>query len=70
MRPFSIAHRWLERRSAKSLPWRQNPWISSPSSTPQPRDNVNVAEKSQQKKAIGTWEDEGGSVRTDGRVRR
>jgi len=39
MRHFSIAHRWLERRSA------------------------------QQKKAIGTWEAEGG-IRTDGRVRR
>lgn len=70
MRLFSIAHRWRERHSAKSRPWRQNPWISSPSNTPQPRNGEDVAEKNQQKKAIGTWEDEGGSVRTDGRVRR
>lgn len=69
MRRFPIAHRWLERRSANSRPWRQNPWLSLSSNTPSPRDGDDVAEQSQQKKAIGTWEDEGGSIRTDGRVR-
>lgn len=69
MRPLSIAHRWLRQRSANARPWRQNPWISSSSDTLQPHARGDVAEKGQQKKAIGTWEDEGGSIRTDGRVR-
>jgi hypothetical protein len=69
MRPFSITHRWLARRSANSRPWRQNPWIGSSSNTLQLRDSDEVVEMSQQKKAIGTWEDEGGSVRTGGHLR-
>lgn len=70
MRPFSFGHRWLQRRPSNSQPWRQNPWIASWSNTSQPRDGDNVVERKQQKSAIETWEDEGGSVRTDSGVRR
>jgi hypothetical protein len=70
MRPFSSGYRWLQRRPLLTQPWRQNPWISSSSNTPQPRDGDDVAEKKQQKEALGIWEDEGGSIRSDGSVRR
>lgn len=66
MRTLSLAYRWF-RRLPNSRPWRQNPWISSLGSSPQPDNDESTAnkEKGQQKTAIGTWEDEGGSVRTD-----
>lgn len=67
MRPFSFAHRWFQRRPPNSRPWRQHPWINWSGSSPQPDNDESTAnkEKGQQKTAIGTWEDEGGSVRTD-----
>lgn len=63
MRSFSLPRRWLQRRPSLSQPWRHNPWIRSP----QPDNDESAAEqeKGQQKAAIGTWEDEGGSIRTD-----
>ena len=67
MRPLSFAHRWFQRRLSNSRPWRLNPWISSSGSSPQPDNDESTTnkEKGQLKTATGTWEDEGGSVRTD-----
>jgi hypothetical protein len=70
MRPFSFGHRWLKRRPPNAQPWHQNPWIGSSGNSLQSSNGNDAVESKQQKSAIGTWEDEGGSVGTDSGVRR
>lgn len=70
MRPTSLGHRWRQPHP-QTRSWPQNPWINSSGSSPQPGTTVDDAAQTQeQKAAIGTWEDEGGSVGTDSGARR
>jgi hypothetical protein len=51
--------------------WRQNPWIKAPNGSSQAHVAVaaDITQDRQQKAAITTWEDEGGSIRTEGKLR-
>lgn len=68
MRTTTTPRLWRLRRPAVSPPWFKNPWIH-PSSNQllelrmQAEDDAST--RKQYKAAIGTWEDEGGSLRTD-----
>jgi hypothetical protein len=67
MRPFSFGHRWLQRSSKYSGPWAKNPWINATAGSLQRRKDLDCAQAAavmieSEKVAIGTWEDEGGSV--------
>jgi hypothetical protein len=70
MRPLSFGQRWRQPHPP-ARPWPQNPWINASSSAVQTGTAVDdAARKQEQTAAIGTWEDEGGSVGTDNGARR
>lgn len=72
MRHTIVKSRWHTQRRPYSGDWRQNPWISATDRSLQPRVEAphELTQDRQQKAAIKTWEDEGGSIRTDGDVLR
>jgi hypothetical protein len=72
MRNPTIKGRWHTPHGQFSGQWRQNPWINATSSGSQARlraPDIDAQDR-QQKAAIRIWEDEGGSIRTDGNVLR
>jgi hypothetical protein len=71
MRLTTIGRRNGQRRQYSGN-WRQNPWINAANSSSQARVEAadDDTQDRQQKAAIRVWEDEGGSIRTDGSVRR
>ena len=71
MRHTTIKSRWHTPRRAYTGDWRQNPWISATDNRSQARSEAadGMTQDRQQKAAITTWEDEGGSIRTDGNLR-
>ena len=72
MRHTTTKSRWHTPRRPYSGDWRQNPWINATDSSSQARSEAadDITQDRQQKAAIRIWEDEGGSIRTDGNVRR
>jgi hypothetical protein len=71
MRNTIFKSRWHTPRRPYSGDWRQNPWVnatdqSSPARIEAPDD---INQDRQQKAAVTTWEDEGGSIRTEGNLR-
>ncbi len=72
MRLTKIRSRWHTPRRHYSGTWRQNPWINATIGSSQARGETtdDDTQDRQQKAAIRTWEDEGGSIRSDGKVRR
>ena len=72
MRHTTIKGHWNTPRRTYSGDWRQNPWINARDSSSQARSEAadDATLDGQQKAAIRTWEDEGGSIRTGGHVRR
>jgi hypothetical protein len=72
MRRTTIESRWNTPRRQYSGNWHENPWINATSGSSQARVEVadhDTQDRQQQKAAIRIWEDEGGSIRTDGNVR-
>jgi hypothetical protein len=72
MRNPTIKSRWHTPHAQFSGQWRQNPWINANGSGSPARlraPDIDAQDR-QQKAAIRIWEDEGGSIRTDGNVRR
>jgi hypothetical protein len=63
---------WHTSRRPYSGDWRHNPWINAKDNGSPARAEVaeEMTQDRQQKAAIKTWEDEGGSIRTDGHVLR
>lgn len=72
MRHTIFKSRWHTPRRPYSGDWPQNPWINATASRSQARSEAadDITQDRQQKAAIRVWEDEGGSIRTDGNVRR
>ena len=72
MRHTIVNGRWHTPRRPYSGDWRQNPWINATDNRLQARLEAPdaLSQERQQKAAIRTWEDEGGSIRTDGDVLR
>ena len=72
MRHITITSRWTTPRRPYSGDWRQNPWLHATDNRSQARVAApdDPTQDRQQKAAIRTWEDEGGSIRTDGNVLR
>jgi hypothetical protein len=72
MRHTIFKSRWHTPRRPYSGDWRHNPWINPTDNRLQARVEApdDLTQERQQKAAIRTWEDEGGSIRTDGNVRR
>lgn len=72
MRHTAIKSRWHTQRRQYSGNWRQNPWINATIGSSPARVEAadDILQDPQQKAALRTWEDEGGSIRTDGNVRR
>lgn len=68
----TIQSRWHTPRKPYSGDWRHNPWIKDTDNSSPARIEVadQPAPDRQQKAAIIIWEDEGGSIGTDGHVRR
>ncbi len=71
MRHIVIKSRWHTPRRPYAGQWPQNPWINAADSSSQARADAGdgITQDRQQKAAIRIWEDEGGSIRTDGNVR-
>jgi hypothetical protein len=73
MRHTLFKSRWHTPRRPYSGDWRHNPWINNAQDNSSPaRIGVadDITQERQQKAAIRVWEDEGGSIRTDGHVLR
>jgi hypothetical protein len=73
MRHTLFKSRWHTPRRPYSGDWRHNPWINNAQDNSSPaRIGVadDITQARQQKAAIRVWEDEGGSIRTDGNVLR
>lgn len=72
MRDTDIKSRWHTPHPQYSGQWLQNPWINATNGASQVRQEAADADtqERQHKAAIRTWEDEGGSIRTDGAVPR
>jgi hypothetical protein len=73
MRHTLFKSRWHTPRRPYSGDWRHNPWINNAQDNSSPaRIGVadDITQERQQKAAIRVWEDEGGSIRTDGPVLR
>ena len=72
MRHTIFKSRWHTPRRSYSGNWRQNPWINATDGSSQAHVEAPapITQDRQQKAAIRTWEDEGGSIRTDGNVLR
>lgn len=73
MRHTLFKSRWHTPRRPYSGDWRHNPWINNAQENSSPaRIGVadDIPQERQQKAAIRVWEDEGGSIRTDGNVLR
>jgi hypothetical protein len=72
MRHTLFKSRWHMPRRPFAGDWRQNPWLPATASSSQARSEApdDLTQDRQQKAAIRVWEDEGGSIRTDGNVRR
>jgi hypothetical protein len=72
MRHTLFKSRWHTPRRPYSGDWRNNPWINAKDTSSPARIEIAdvITQDRQQKAAIKVWEDEGGSIRTDGNVRR
>jgi hypothetical protein len=72
MRRITLGSRWSTPRQQYSGNWSQNPWINAVSRNSQARSEAagHATQDWQQQAAIGVWEDDGGSIRTDCDVRR
>ena len=72
MRHTLLKSPWHTLRRPYSGDWRHNPWINAKDNSSPARIEVAdaITQDRQQKAAIRIWEDEGGSIRTDGNVRR
>jgi hypothetical protein len=66
MRFLPLIRRWHRQGPPVSPPWRRDPWISASRELPDARMQAagEAAASRQHKAAIGTWEEEGGSIRT------
>ena len=70
MRHTIITSRWHTPRRPYSADWRHNPWINATDSRSQARVEAadDMTQDRQHRAALRIWEDEGGSIRTDGHV--
>lgn len=71
MRNTIFKGRWNTPRRPYSGDWRQNPWINATDHSSPARIEAadHITQDRLQKAAITTWEDEGGSIRTEGNLR-
>jgi hypothetical protein len=71
VRRITVGNRLAQRRQRFCGPWSPNPWtnplfIGPPNRRPiDGNSHRRGVEKQQQQAAIGTWEDEGGSIAAD-----